>query len=149
MARDAYDSCLAYLDEQLGLLFDELERRGLLDDTLVVITSDHGEGLGEHELFDHGESLYSTEIDVPLLFLLPRQAGPRGLSRKSSVFATCRRPLSISPARGWIAVSRALNGQSVARFQPGSGNHQSGDFRTVRPGPRAPITVGRRLMRAR
>ena len=72
MARDAYDNCLAYLDEQLGVLFDELEHRGLLDDTLVVITSDHGEGLGEHDLFDHGESLYSTELDVPLLILLPR-----------------------------------------------------------------------------
>ena len=73
IARDAYDSCLAYLDEQLGVLFDELERRGALDDTVVVITSDHGEGLGEHGLFDHGESLYNTEIDVPLLILLPRR----------------------------------------------------------------------------
>jgi arylsulfatase A-like enzyme len=71
MARDAYDSCLAYLDEQLGVLFDELQRRSVLDDTLVVITSDHGEGLGEHDLFDHGESLYSTELDVSLLILLP------------------------------------------------------------------------------
>ena len=74
MARDAYDSCIAYLDEQLGVLFDELQRRDLLDDTLVVITSDHGEGLGEHDLFDHGESLYSTELDVPLLILLPRKS---------------------------------------------------------------------------
>ena len=73
MARDAYDSCLGYLDEQLGVLFDELQRRDLLDDTLVVITSDHGEGLGEHDLFDHGESLYSTELDVSLLILLPRK----------------------------------------------------------------------------
>ena len=71
MARDAYDNCLAYLDEQLGVLFDELHRRALLDDTLVVIASDHGEGLGEHDLFDHGESLYGTELDVPLLILLP------------------------------------------------------------------------------
>jgi arylsulfatase A-like enzyme len=72
MGRDAYDNCLAYLDERLGALFEELRHRGLLDDTLVVIVSDHGEGLGEHELFDHGESLYSTELDVPLLILLPR-----------------------------------------------------------------------------
>jgi arylsulfatase A-like enzyme len=74
IARDAYDSCLAYLDEQLSKLFDELERGGTLDDTVVVITSDHGEGLGEHGLFDHGESLYNTEIDVPLLILLPRSS---------------------------------------------------------------------------
>jgi arylsulfatase A-like enzyme len=74
IARDAYDSCLAYLDEQLGMLFDDLERRAALDNMVVVITSDHGEGLGEHGLFDHGESLYNTEIDVPLLILLPRRS---------------------------------------------------------------------------
>ena len=52
-------------------MFDELERRGVLDRTLVIITSDHGEGLGEHGLFLHGESLYRTEIRVPLLILTP------------------------------------------------------------------------------
>ena len=46
LGRDAYDNCLAYLDEQLGNLVSELQRRGVLDRTLVVITSDHGEGLG-------------------------------------------------------------------------------------------------------
>ena len=71
LARDCYDNCLAYLDERLGELFDDLQRRGVLDRTLVVITGDHGEGLGEHDLFEHGESLYSTEIRVPLLILPP------------------------------------------------------------------------------
>jgi arylsulfatase A-like enzyme len=71
LARDSYDNCLAYLDEQLGVLFDELRGRGVLDKTLVVITSDHGEGLGEHDLFEHGESLYDTEIRVPLLIIPP------------------------------------------------------------------------------
>jgi arylsulfatase A-like enzyme len=71
VARDAYDNCVAYLDDQLGALFDELQRRGVLDNTLVIITSDHGEGLGEHALFMHGESLYRTEIHVPLLILTP------------------------------------------------------------------------------
>jgi arylsulfatase A-like enzyme len=72
LARDAYDSCVAYLDEQLGVLFDELQRRGVLDNTLVIITSDHGEGLGEHALFMHGESLYRTEIRVPLVIATPK-----------------------------------------------------------------------------
>ena len=71
LAGDCYDNCLADLDEQLGHLFDDLERRGVMDRTWVVITSDHGEGLGEHDLFEHGESLYSTEIHVPLLLLAP------------------------------------------------------------------------------
>ena len=75
---DAYDNCLAYLDRQLGELFDELQRRGELDRTLVVVTSDHGEGLGEHDLFDHGESLYRSEIGVPLLIVAPAATRPRG-----------------------------------------------------------------------
>jgi arylsulfatase A-like enzyme len=69
LARDSYDDCLAYIDEQLGLLLNELQRRGVLDQTLIIVTSDHGEGLGEHDLFDHGESLYRTEIHVPLVIV--------------------------------------------------------------------------------
>jgi arylsulfatase A-like enzyme len=71
LARDCYDSCLGYLDEQLGKLFGELKLRGVLERTLVIVTSDHGEGLGEHNLFFHGESLYRPEIHVPLLIVLP------------------------------------------------------------------------------
>jgi arylsulfatase A-like enzyme len=71
LVRDCYDSCLGYLDEKLGELFDELESRGILDRTLLIVTADHGEGLGEHNLFAHGESLYRTEIRVPLLIVPP------------------------------------------------------------------------------
>ena len=71
LAQDCYDNCLAYLDEQLGKLFAALDRRAILDHTLVVVTSDHGEGLGEHGLVFHGESLYRTEISVPLLIAPP------------------------------------------------------------------------------
>ena len=71
LVKDCYDSCIGYLDEKLGELFDELKRRGVLDRTLVIVTSDHGEGLGEHALFFHGETLYRTEIRVPLVIALP------------------------------------------------------------------------------
>jgi arylsulfatase A-like enzyme len=71
LAEDAYDNCLAYLDERLGELFSELERRGVLSKALVIITADHGEAFGEHDLYDHGESLYRPEIRVPLLVVLP------------------------------------------------------------------------------
>jgi arylsulfatase A-like enzyme len=72
LGRDSYDNCLAYLDDRLGELFDELERRGVLEKTLVIVTADHGEGLGEHDLYDHGESLYRPEIRVPLVVVLPK-----------------------------------------------------------------------------
>ena len=76
-----YDNCLAYLDARLGELVDELERRGgVLEQTLVIVTADHGEELGEHALlFDHGESLYRAEIRVPLVIVPPagRDQSPR------------------------------------------------------------------------
>ncbi len=69
LARDSYDDCIAALDRRIGSLLDELERRGVLEDTLVIITSDHGEHFGEHGTFDHGFSLYAHEVHVPLLLI--------------------------------------------------------------------------------
>jgi arylsulfatase A-like enzyme len=71
MARDCYDSCIAFLDEQLGRLLDDLQGQGLLDNTLVIITADHGEAFGDHRNLGHGESLYLDEIGVPLVILSP------------------------------------------------------------------------------
>ena len=71
LASDAYDDCIAYLDDQLGRLFAELGRRELLENTLVLITADHGESFGEHNLYCHASSLYDPEIHVPLIALLP------------------------------------------------------------------------------
>jgi arylsulfatase A-like enzyme len=71
-ATDAYDDCIADLDERLGKLVDELDRRGVLERTWLIITSDHGESFGEHAgVFCHGMSLYDTELHVPLLIIPP------------------------------------------------------------------------------
>ncbi len=69
--QDAYDGSIAYLDACLGRLLDELDARGVLDDTLVIVTSDHGEHFGEHGLRDHGNSLYRSLIHVPLVIRFP------------------------------------------------------------------------------
>lgn len=71
LIRDAYDDGLAYLDAEIGKLFDDLDRRGVLDDTIVILTSDHGENHGEHGLIGHGRSLYDQEVHVPLMVFLP------------------------------------------------------------------------------
>jgi arylsulfatase A-like enzyme len=76
LARNAYDECLAYLDDQLNRLFTELDRLGELKRTLIVVTADHGEHFGEHQLdgkllVSHGASLYQPEIHVPLLIIKP------------------------------------------------------------------------------
>lgn len=74
LASDAYDDCIAYLDDRLGRLFDELDRRGVLANTLVLVTADHGEHFGEHSIYCHASSLYDQEIHVPLLAILPGNA---------------------------------------------------------------------------
>jgi arylsulfatase A-like enzyme len=78
MARDGYDDCVAYMDEQLRRLFTALERRGVLENTLVIVTADHGEGFGEHGLYCHYASVHRSEIDVPLL-LYWREHVPQGV----------------------------------------------------------------------
>lgn len=64
---DAYDGSIAYVDDQIKALFSGLEQRGELENTIVIITSDHGESLGEHGLLQHSASLYRQEIHVPLI----------------------------------------------------------------------------------
>ena len=81
---NAYDGVLAYLDEQLGFLFDELKKRDLMDNTLVIITADHGEEFGEHGLFDHGYSLYFNSLHVPLLIVFPGHI-PAGVRAQTPV----------------------------------------------------------------
>ncbi len=71
LARDCYDDCIAFLDEQLGRLLDKLQAQGLLENTDVIITSDHGEAFGEHGLFGHIYSVNLNEIGVPLVILSP------------------------------------------------------------------------------
>jgi len=71
MAVDCYDDCIAYLDEQLGRLLDDLQSRGLLENTDVIITSDHGEGFGAHRFFGHDNTVNLDEIGVPLVILSP------------------------------------------------------------------------------
>jgi arylsulfatase A-like enzyme len=76
LVRDAYDDCIAALDEQLGHLFDALRRRDLFRNTLIIVTADHGESLGERGFYGHAMSLYRPEVAVPLLIL-----GPSGVPK--------------------------------------------------------------------
>ena len=73
----AYDEEIAYVDEQIGRLFDEMQERGWLEDTLVLLTSDHGEEFFEHGGFEHGHSMYEEVIRVPLIIWGPGVAAGR------------------------------------------------------------------------
>jgi arylsulfatase A-like enzyme len=70
-ARDSYDECIASLDAELGRLLDQLQARGVLDNTIVVLASDHGEEFGDHGAFGHGTDVFFTQVMVPLVILFP------------------------------------------------------------------------------
>jgi len=63
----SYDAAIADLDREMERLFTEFERRAILANTVVIITSDHGEEFGEHGLIDHGSSLNRAALEVPLI----------------------------------------------------------------------------------
>jgi arylsulfatase A-like enzyme len=77
--KDLYDSEIAYWDERFAMLVDELETRGILENTVIVVTSDHGEEFMEHGLFRHGQGLHTELLSVPLIFLnTDHPSGRRG-----------------------------------------------------------------------
>jgi arylsulfatase A-like enzyme len=82
---DRYDESTLYLDEQIGELLDQLERRGLIEKTVIVVTADHGEHLGEHGLVEHGKSLYAMETRVPLILHYPGVSPVRVTSPVSTI----------------------------------------------------------------
>ena len=64
---DPYAAEVAYIDDALGRFLEALRERGLLDNTLIVFTSDHGEGLGEHGEKTHAMFAYDSTLHVPLI----------------------------------------------------------------------------------
>jgi arylsulfatase A-like enzyme len=72
-----YDGGIAYLDFELGRLFARLKELGLYDNSLIVVTSDHGENFGDRHMLDHGIALYHDEVNVPLVVKYPGQNAGR------------------------------------------------------------------------
>jgi arylsulfatase A-like enzyme len=116
---DAYDSAVAYDDNEIGRVLAGLERDGLRDNTIVIVTSDHGEQFGEHGLFDHANSLYLPLLHVPLLISLPGHA-PANV-RVPDAVSLLDLAATILDLAGPAASSGSLPGRSLARFwQPGA-----------------------------
>ncbi|MEO8670384.1 MAG: sulfatase-like hydrolase/transferase [Tahibacter sp.] len=76
-ASHPYDGEIAYVDSQLARIVAYLERGNLLDNTLIVVTADHGEGLGEHGEVTHGVFLYDATLRVPLIMSWPGRLASR------------------------------------------------------------------------
>lgn len=81
---DLYDGEIRYTDEQIGAFLDGLEVRGLREETLVIVTSDHGEVFGEHGYYEHPRFLYEELLRVPLILDGPGIEG-RTIDQPASV----------------------------------------------------------------
>ncbi len=112
MARDSYDDCIAYLDEQLGRLLRDLDRLGLLAETEVIITADHGEGFGDHGYLGHSYSQFLDEIGVPLVMLSPDAPARRQVYHPVSLRDI---PATVVDRLG-LAANSPFPGRSVAAY---------------------------------
>lgn len=90
-----YDGEIAYVDFELGRVMSALKEHGLDDDTLVIVTADHGESLGEHGELTHGMFLYDSVMRIPMIFSLP-DAIPGGRTAGQMVSVMDLAPTALS-----------------------------------------------------
>jgi arylsulfatase A-like enzyme len=113
-----YNAGILRIDTEIGRMLTALERRGALENTVVLIASDHGEQLGEHDLYDHNNSLYMQALHVPLIVHDPR--APAAVARVGRVVslrdvgATLLTLAGIDPAR------EGIGGRSLSRYWAGA-----------------------------
>ena len=131
---DAYDECVLYIDHQIGRLVDELEARGELDNTLLIVTGDHGELFWEHGLTEHGQCLYEPLLRAPLVLRAPGEDAARVAS-----LATLRDlPATIVDLLGIDAVP-GFPGQSMRPLWTGGRDAGSPVFSYLRQGINTPL----------
>jgi len=80
-----YDTALANLDLAVAALLEDLEARGLMENTIVVVTSDHGEYFGEHDLVEHSKDVYEEGLRIPMILKRPGQSAGRVLDEQGSL----------------------------------------------------------------
>lgn len=103
LTRATYDATLSELDDYLKSLLEKLEADGYLDDTIVILTSDHGEHLGEQHMLDHQYSLYQPLLRVPLVVHYPARFAAGRDSRpvvNYDLFPTLLELTGVEPSRG-------------------------------------------------
>ncbi|MBI1788002.1 MAG: sulfatase [Acidobacteria bacterium] len=110
-----YDGAIAYLDAQVGDLLGKLKSLGLYENTLIVVTADHGEALGDRNFLQHGGiSVYQDQVHVPMLIKFP------GAGRRGVVDATVSQ-IDVLPTvldTVGVPVPKSLPGLSLAGRDP-------------------------------
>jgi arylsulfatase A-like enzyme len=114
---DRYDEEILYWDHHFGRVVEALRSSGLLENTIVIVTSDHGEEFGEHGMFKHGQQLFDETVHVPLVV-----AGP-GISASRNWSVTENRLMYFTVLDAFGLLDRNQSGLSLfaPRSVPGRG----------------------------
>jgi arylsulfatase A-like enzyme len=130
-----YDAGIAYIDDSVRRIFDELRRLGLFDDTMVIVTSDHGEMFGEAGIIGHGAGLLPELVHVPLLVKYPGQreaATVDDVVSGTDIFPTVMAAAGLKatsqvdghnlmeavPPKGRVAIAESFEIESLAAMHP-------------------------------
>ena len=111
-----YDRSIAYLDDQVGELFDFLRAGDLFDNSLIVVTSDHGENFDDDRPAAHGADLLQATVAVPLIIKLPHQtegSRPGRVGQLIDVVPTVRDVLALPPAPQFFGSAMAERPRAV------------------------------------
>jgi arylsulfatase A-like enzyme len=153
LARDNYDDCVAYLDGQLARLFADLDAAGELENTVVIVTSDHGEAFGEHGMFGHTTSIYQPVIHVPLVIAGPgvesknqRISGAVSLSEIPATIAALVAPGVATPFPGRSILVDGATRLPIAVLQPDLVLSPSELRAFANPGTLAAIAEGQTIL---
>jgi arylsulfatase A-like enzyme len=119
--KDWYDGSIRGMDAEIGRLLENLKRNGLLESTLIVFFSDHGEEFHEHDGVFHGQSVYGELTDVPLFFYWP--AGLQG----GAVVPETVRSIDIMPTvvqLSGLTAPAQMQGQSLLPLMTSSSDQE-------------------------
>ncbi len=93
-----YDESINYVDHKIGELYRWLQAQGLLDNTLLIVTADHGEHLGEHGYYSHVASVYEPVVHIPLIVRYP-EVLPEKIENDAIIQLTDIVPIALSAAQ--------------------------------------------------
>ena len=142
-ARRAYLGAISYVDEKIGRLMAVLEETGLADDTLVVVTSDHGEMLGERGLW-YKMSFFEGSARVPLIVHAPKRFAARRVAAAVSLLDILPTFAEIAAEGGPVDYAAPVDGRSLVPHLAGTGGHDEAIGEYLAEGAVAPMLMIRR-----
>ncbi|HKT93273.1 MAG TPA: choline-sulfatase [Paraburkholderia sp.] len=142
-ARRAYYGALSYVDAQFGAMLDALEESGLADDTIVIVTSDHGDMLGERGLW-YKMTFFENATRVPLIVHAPKHFAPRRVAGSVSTIDLLPTLVELGTGERPSAWPDAVDGRSLVPHLVGDGGHDEVFGEYLAEGAIAPIVMIRR-----